>query len=168
METNIGTLTILAEVTIAFVAFAAIVASLRVTLGQKLNPFQRLLMQFFTESGMLAVSVELLPLILAGFWQDELIIARYSVLYTLVISGAYLIYYVRRRMRINAPTPLPSVLVMAGYGIWLPVLAITGMGIFWQPSLSIIAAFAFWALFSGVLIFVTFLASFVDTEQVST
>jgi hypothetical protein len=34
METNLDTLTVLAEVTIAFVAFAAIIATLRRTFGE--------------------------------------------------------------------------------------------------------------------------------------
>jgi len=165
METNISTLTVLANVTMAFVAFAAIVATLKMTLGRKLTAFQRLLVHFFTESGMLAVSVALLPLVLRGFWQDELVIARYTVFYTLTFCGAYLFYYIRRRISIKVPTPLASLFVMIGYGIWLPLLVITGIGIYWQPSLEIIAAFCFWALFSTVLIFVSFLASFVETEE---
>ena len=68
MEHEFNTLTILAEITIAFVTFSAIVASLRVTLGKMLTPFQSLLVHFFTESGMLNVSVALLPLVLWGFW----------------------------------------------------------------------------------------------------
>ncbi len=90
MEHDFSTLTILAEVTIAFVAFSAIVASLRVTLGKKLTPFQNLLVHFFTESGMLSVSAALLPLVLRGFWQDELTVARYTIVYILVTSAAYL------------------------------------------------------------------------------
>ena len=38
MEHEFNTLVILAEITIAFVAFAAIVASLNVTVGNKLTP----------------------------------------------------------------------------------------------------------------------------------
>ena len=67
LERELATLTILAEVTIAFVAFSAIVASLRVTLGKKLTKFQNLLVHFFTESGMLAVSAALLPPGAVGF-----------------------------------------------------------------------------------------------------
>ena len=168
METSISTLMILAEVTTAFVAFATIVASLRVTLGQELTPFQRLLVQFFTESGMLTVSAEVLPLILVGFWHDELMIARYSIFYALVSSAIYLVFYVRRRIRISAPTPLPSLFVMIGYAIWAPVLLLAGIGILGEPTLAIVAAFCFWCLFSGVVVFVSFLAAFVHTEQATT
>jgi hypothetical protein len=164
LDRELATLTILAEVTVAFVAFAAIVASLRVTLGKKLTEFQNLLVHFFTESGMLGVSVALLPLVLSGFWQEELIVARYTIVYTLVSTTIYLIYYVRRRLRVGAPTPLTSLVVMIGYGIWIAVLAVTLAEIFWKPSLAIIAAVCLWALCSGALVFVSFLATFVDRE----
>jgi len=152
-------------VTTAFVAFAAIIASLRVTFGEELSPFQRLLIHFFTETGLLTVILELLPLALAGFWQDEVIIARFSAVYAIVTCSTYLVFYIRRRLRIRAPTPLPSLFVMMGYGVWIPLLAITGMGIYWQPSLAIIAAFCFWCLVSSVAIFISFLATFVQNEK---
>jgi hypothetical protein len=113
---------------------------------------------------MLGVSVALLPLVLSGFWQEELIVARYTLLYTVVATSAYLIYYVRRRLRIDAPMPLPSLFVMIGYGIWIAVLAVTLTEIFWKPSLAIIAAVCLWALCSGAVVFVSFLATFVDRE----
>jgi len=167
MQTNLDTLTVLAEVTIAFVAFAAIVATLRRTFGEQLSPFQRLLIRWFIESGMLAVSIQLLPLVLAGFWQNELIIAQYSIFYTLIVSLAYLIYYIRRRIIIKAPTPLASLLVMIGSAIWLLVLAMAGAGIVLQPSLAIVVAYSFWVLMSAAIIFVTFLATFVFDENPS-
>jgi hypothetical protein len=165
MDTELSTLTVLAEVTIAFVAFAAIIATLKLALGGQLSPFQRLLVHFFSETGLIAVSIELLPLVLVGFWQDEITVARFTIVYALLFSFAYLISYIRRRIKIKAPTPLPSLLVMIGYGIWLPVLAMAGAGIGLQPSLEIVVAFCYWAVLSGAVIFVNFLASFVDDES---
>jgi hypothetical protein len=167
METNLDTLTVLAEVTIAFVAFAAIIATLRRTFGEQLSPFQRLLIRWFIETGLLTVSIELLPLVLAGFWRNEVTVARYSIFYTLIVSLAYFIYYIRRRIIIKAPIPLASLLVMIGSAIWLPVLAMAGAGIVLQPSLAIVVAFSFWLLLSGAIIFVTFLATFVFDEDPS-
>ena len=164
MEQDFNTLTILAEVTIAFVAFAAIVASLRITLGKKLTPFQSLLVHFFTETGLLNLSIALLPMVLWEFWQNEPTVAWYTTLYTLIVCTLYMVYYVRRRIQIKAPTPLPSLLVMIGYGIWITVLAITLSGIYWPPSLAIIAAFCLWGLISTAVIFVAFLATFVGSE----
>ena len=84
---------------------------------------------------------------------------------TLLATGTYLVFYIRRRIRIGAPTPWPSLFVMIGYAIWLAVLAIALTGVFWQPSLSIITSLCLWALCSGGVIFVTFLRSFVDSER---
>ena len=164
MEQDFNTLTILAEINIGFVAFAAIVASLRVTFGKKLTPFQSLLVHFFTETGLLNISIALLPLVLWGFWPDEMIIAFYATLYVFLSATIYMGFYIRRRIRIKAPTPLPSLLVMIGYGIWLTFFAATLTGIFGQPSLAPIAAFCFWGLISGAVIFVSFLATFVEGE----
>ena len=66
MEYNFSTLIVLAEVPTAFVEFSAIIASIRVTFTEALTKFQNLLVHFFTESGMLGVSVCLLPMVL---WQ---------------------------------------------------------------------------------------------------
>ena len=164
MEQDLSTLTILAEVTIAFVAFTAIVASLRINLGQKLSPFQRLLVHFFTESGMLLLTVALLPLVLSGFFNEEEQIARYSIIYTMVFCFAYLIYYVRRRRKINAPTLITSLMVMIGYGLWVPIMLLTLSGLIWAPKLEIISAFCLWGLIANAIIFASFLATFVSTD----
>ena len=162
MEYDFSTLSILAEVTTAFVAFSAIIASIRVSFGEALTTFQNLLVQFFTVSGMLAVSIALAPMVLWQFWHDELLVARVSTWYALVTASLYIFYYIRRRIQIKAPTPLPSLLVMIGYGIYLAILIISLTEIFWQPSLAIITASCFWALCSSVVIFVYFLSTFID------
>ncbi len=165
MEHEFNTLIILAEVTTAFVAFAAIVASLNATVGKQLSPYQKLLVHFFTESGMIAVSVALLPLVLWSFRPDDAVVARYTMTYQLVVTGSYLVWYVRQRLRIHAPTPLPSLLVMIGYAAWVPIWLVTLSGAFWSPSLAIISASVLWSLCSGVVIFVYFLSSFVDVDD---
>ena len=105
MESSFDTLALLAEIMTAFVGFAAIVASLRVSFGAALTDFQKLLVQFFTVSGMLGVSVMILPLVLAEYWNDEQTITKYSIIYTIAASSVYLIVYLRQRFRIRAPTP---------------------------------------------------------------
>jgi hypothetical protein len=116
---------------------------------------------------LLAVSIDLLPLVLAGFWQDEETVARYSIVYALIVSLAYLIYYIRQRTIIKASTPPASLVVMIGYGIWLPVLAMAGVRFVLQPSLAIVVAFSFWVVLSAGIIFVTFLASFIFDKDPS-
>jgi hypothetical protein len=67
MEHSFNTLSLLAEILMAFVAFSAIVASLRVSFEAALTDFQKLLVQFFTVSGMLGVTILILPLVVAQF-----------------------------------------------------------------------------------------------------
>ena len=165
MESSFHTLSELAEILTAFVAFAAIVASLRVSFGAKLSAFQKLLIQFFTVSGMVGVSILLLPLVLAEFWEDERTVALYSMLYALASSGVYLAVYLRQRFRINAPTPFVSALVMLGYAIWLPTLTLIASGLIFEITLGVIAAFGFWVLVSSVAIFVYFLYEFIHPDS---
>jgi hypothetical protein len=161
METSLQTLSVLAGITIAFVTFATIIATLRRTFGERLSLFQRLLVRWFTEVGMLTVSIELLPLVLAGFSQNEVIVAKFSIFYALLVTFAYMVYYVRQRIRIKAPTPLTSMFVMIGCAVWIVVLAMAGAGIVLEPKLAIVAAYSFWLLIAASLVFVTFLAAFV-------
>ncbi len=161
MESGFNTLALLAEIMTAFVGFAAIVASLRVSFGEALTDFQKLLVQFFTVSGMLGVSVMILPLVLAEFWNDEQTIAKYTIIYIVAVSGVYLTVYLRQRFRIRAPTPTVSAIVMIGYALWLPMLALIAGGLFWDATLGVIAAYGLWALASSVAIFVYFLREFI-------
>ena len=168
MESSIETLSVLAEITTGFVAFSVIVASLRVSFGQRLTPFQKLLVQFFSVNGMLTISIELLPLVLAEYWNEEVIVARYTIYYTLIVATVYPAYYIRQRIRIKAPTPLASLFVIVGYAIWFPILVAVATGFLWQPSLSIVISICYWSLFSSMLIFVYFLAEFIRPEHPET
>ena len=165
MDQDLETLRVLAEVSIAFVAFSAIVASLRINLGQELSAFQRLLIHFFTEVGMLNVTIALFPLVLSSFYDDERKISAISIIYILGGILAYLAYYLRRRIRIKAPTLFLSSLVMIGYAVWVPVLVLVVTGVLWEPTLGLIQAFCLWTLISSAMIFAYFLSTFVDPTK---
>ncbi len=149
----------------AFVALSAIVASLRVSFGAALTDFQKLLVQFFTVSGMLGVSVLILPLVISDFLDNETTIAQYSILYTLACTSAYLVVYLRQRFRIGSPTPMVSALVMVGYFTWLPVLLLIATGQVFDATLGIISAYGFWVLVSSAAIFVLFLYEFIHPGE---
>jgi len=167
MNYDFSTMIVLAEVTVAFVSFSSIVATIKLTIGDDLNKFQRLLIHFFTESGMLSTSVCLLPMILWKFWSNEVIVARIVSGYILLTMVPYLIWYIRRRMEVHYPTPLSSKMVIIGYFVWMPILIINTLDIIWSPTLSLISAITFWALITSAIIFVTFLSTFVDKSSIS-
>ena len=161
MEFSFNTLSLLAEVLIAFVAFAAIVSSLRVSFGEALTDFQKLLVQFFTVSGLIGTSIVLMPFVLAEFWGDEQTIARLTIIYILATSGIYLFWYLWNRIRIGAPTPIVSAFVIVGYFLWLPILVSMALGLMFTPLLGVVVAYGFWVLMSSVAIFVYILYEFI-------
>jgi hypothetical protein len=160
MEYDTSTLILLAEVSTAFVAFAVIVSSIRVSLGHELSQFNLLLVHFFTESGMLATSIALVPLVLLEFQLDQLLVATLTTWFAFFMLIIYLSYYLRRRIRINVPTPLLSVINIIVWAGWVVVLGMTLSNIYWGPSLAIVAAMVFWGICSGALIFMSFLSDF--------
>jgi len=165
MDNPLDALIVLAEVLAAFVAFAVIVASVRVTFGDKLTPFQLLLVHFFTESGMLAMSFPLLAIVLYQFWPDELRVATITTWYSFIMILTYWVAYLRRRIRIKAPTPFLSLVNMILWVAWVVILGITLLEVYWLPSLALIAALTLWGLVSAAIIFVSFLSEFLGENN---
>lgn len=158
-------LSILAEVTTAFVSLAVIVATLRMTLGAKLTSFQKLLVQFFTVSGMLGVSAMLIPFVFASLLKSKDDVISYSLTYAGTVTLMYLIVYLRQRIAIKAPTPMPSIFVMSGYALSVALLTLTKLGIYWTPTLGMLVLYGFWVLGGSVIIFVYFLSDFVNAHD---
>jgi len=168
-ESQLETLSILAEVTIAFVAFSTIVASIKLSIGGALSNYQKLLIHYFTESSMLSLSIALITMVLLDFFPDrEAYVATIACTYTFISTGAYLVYYLNRRIKINAPTLLISKLVIGDYILMIFLLGVTVTGIFWQPSITIMAAVCLWSFLGSALIFSTFLSNFIDIDSVAT
>ena len=165
VDNPLDALIVLAEVLAAFVAFVVIVASLRVGFGEKLTPFQSLLVHFFTQSGMLATSFALLAIVLYQFWPDELRVATITTWYAFVMILVHWVSYLRRRRKIIAPTPLLSLLNIILWVVWIAILGVTLTKMYWLPSLALVAALMLWGLFSAAIIFISFLSSFVNANS---
>ena len=167
MNDTLDVLLTLAEITVVFVAFAVIVAAIRITFGEKLARYQILLVHFFTEGGMLVASFALVTVVLYQFFPDELHAATIATWYCLLTIAAYLLTYLYRRGEIKAPTPLLSVLNIAVWFIWVIVLALTLSELFWLPSFAIIAGLTLWGLASTTIIFISFLNAILDIGNAS-
>ncbi|RLA50491.1 MAG: hypothetical protein DRR42_12970 [Gammaproteobacteria bacterium] len=166
MESNIDTLTLLAEITIAFVAFATITASIKMTLGVDLSAYQRLVIHYFTESAMISISIIILTLVLLNFFPDRVELASIiSCIYAFVACSAYMLWYMRRRIAIKAPTPIASMLVIIGYFAMIVLLGITISGLIWKPSIEIVCAVASYNLLGAAVIFSAFLGGFIDSNK---
>jgi hypothetical protein len=86
--------------------------------------------------------------------------------YLLVTLTAYLIWYLRRRLAANAPTPWTSAAIIVGYFAWIPVLFINVGGWIWEPRLASLEAAGFYTLVSVAVVFVTFLKTFLDVHSI--
>jgi hypothetical protein len=165
MDTDFQTLIVLAEVLVAFVAFSAIVASIRLTVGEELTPFQRLLIHFFIEGGMVAAFIALLPMVLWSFVPDERLVTQISGAISIVVISSYLGWYLKRRSVIDAATPITSVAIVLTWFLWIPVFGAVVVGLLWEPTFAILEATAFLGLISGAVVFGTFLKTFLDPRE---
>ena len=165
MQSNLDFLVLYAEITMAFVAFATIVATLRQAFGEYLTRLQNLLFHFFVEVGFLGVIMALVPIALFTTLASELQVWRISTYAILTLTGLYLPFYIRRRIKIEERIPWISLLVMVGYGISIIAMIATATELFWLPSLATTTYFLAWALISNIAIFVYFLGTFIELNE---
>ena len=167
MENNIDALSILAEVTIAFVAFVTIVASIKLSLGDELTAWQRLVIHYFTESSMISISILLLTIVLIQWLPGRtVLVSTISCIYAFIATALYLALYMKRRIAIKAPRPVVSMLVIFGYFVMIVLLGITISGVYWEPTIKIVGAIGLWNLIGAGLIFTAFLGTFIDKDSV--
>ncbi len=162
MQINFDFFVVYAEVSIAFVAFATIVATLRQAFGGGLTPLQYLLFRYFVEVGFIYVIVAIVPIALLNILTSELQVWRISTYMILVANVVCLPFYIYRRIKTQAPIPLISRLVMIGYGVSLFLMIMTATELFWLPSLATTTFVLIWGLVSNIAIFLYFLGTFVE------
>ena len=164
MQPNIDFLILYTEITMAFIAFATIVATLRQSFGKRLTPLQNLLFHFFVEVGFLLLLNAIIPIALLSIWPVRVEVWLLSTYAILLTVGLYLPFYIRRRRKIDAPVPPLSRLVMVGYGVVIIMMILTATPWFWPPSLATTTYFLLWGLISNIAIFVYFIGTFVETD----
>ena len=162
MQGNFDFFVVYTEVSIAFVAFATIVATLRQAFGGGLTPLKYLLFRFFVEIGFIYVIVAIAPIALVNILTSELQVWRILTYMILVTIALGLPFYIYRRIKTKAPIPLISRLVMIGYGISLILMITTATELFWLPSLATTSYMLIWGLVSNIAIFLYFLGTFIE------
>jgi len=167
MIDNIDYLFALLNTYVAFIAFATIVATLRQSFGTPLTQFQYILFRFFVETGLLHVILLLVPIMLFNLFADNPQIWWWSTFFVVVIPLAYLPSYLYRRSRVkNKFTPWSSKAVTLGYilFIFFNIALLAGLTP-WEPALLTISLYFLWSMVAVVLIFLTFLGTFIHFED---
>lgn len=149
----------------AFLAFATIVATLRQAFGGRLSRWQNLLFRFYVETGFMFVVQGIVPIWLLNTGIDEPTVWRISNALLLTATALYMPFHIRRRIKISAPIPLVSALVMAGWGLGIVLMIITATEYFWSPSMISCGAMMIWGLVGNIAIFVKFLGSFIELDD---
>ncbi|NNE57455.1 MAG: hypothetical protein HKN36_05045 [Hellea sp.] len=167
MIDNIDYLFALLNTYVAFIAFATIVATLRQSFGTPLTQFQYILFRFFVESGLLHVILLLVPIMLFNLYADNPKIWWWSTLCVVVVPLGYVPSYLYRRSQVkNKVTPWSSKAVTIGYLMFtiFNLALIAGLTP-WQPSLLTLSAYFLWSMVAVILIFLTFLGTFIHFED---
>ena len=156
------------EVCLAWVAFAAIVATLRQALGGYFTPLQYVMFRFFIECGLIHFMSALTTVALLDAMDDEQAAWQMSVALNLVGIVFYLPFHIRRRKRLGVPMPLVSKITTVGYVVLFFALLLALLEVWWKPSMGLLAAMYIFGMVSNTLIFIQFLGSFVVVREEST
>ncbi|MBT8334729.1 MAG: hypothetical protein KJP19_09875 [Deltaproteobacteria bacterium] len=158
-------LTLYAELCLAWVAFTAIVATLRQSLGGHFTPLQYVMFRYFVESSLLFFMMTLVAIALLESLSDEQQVWRATILMFAVAIATYVPFHIRRRTRLGVPLPLISLLVTAGYVIIFIILVLALLEVWFQASLVLIAITCVYSIGGNSLIFLQFLGTFVEIEN---
>jgi hypothetical protein len=156
------------EVSLAWVAFAAIVATLRQALGGFFTPLQYVMFRYFVECSLMYFITSLSTVAFLDAMADEQSAWQASAALSLLGLLFYLPFHIHRRVRLGVPMPLISRVTMFGYLVLLVVLLSALAELWWKPSLGIMAATFIFGMATNTLIFMQFLGSFVEVKDGST
>lgn len=172
---NIDFIFALLNTYVAFIAFATIVATLRQSFGTPLTPFQYILFRFFVESGLLHVILLLFPIMLFNLFGDTLFVWRMTTYLVIIVPIVYAVNYVMRRRKVkNARTPPATIAVFFGYcgfAIFNSLIAFENLPgnlsamISLEPSMLSVSIYFMWSMVAVILIFLTFLSTFIHYEK---
>jgi hypothetical protein len=96
---------------------------------------------------------------------SEALAVHLSIVAILTSNILYLPLDIWNRLKISAPTPLTSLLVIFGYAFDIVLLAMTVTGRFWQPSPNIVLLHFVWVEASLVIVFFYFKGHFLAKNE---
>lgn len=165
MVAGLDALYLFVEVNIAFVAFAAIVATLRQSFGGKLTPLQYLLFRFFVESGLLCTFGAFVCILIVTLIEPIALAWWYSTVVVAVLGFPYLAFHLTRRAKMGLKLHAVSKFLSVVNGCFFLFLASTLIPGGLAPSAATLLIYFTWIFGSLLIVFVQFITLFVDTEE---
>jgi hypothetical protein len=165
MDAGIGFLEIYAEICLGTVAFMAIVATLRQTLGESLTAYQYLITRFFIDVGLVQVLVAISGL--ATFAISQHANLTWQVMSWMLIANFvfYLPYYLYKRSKIAVERSVPAVVIIISIGASSVNLILVAFDISQMPLSSAVLVNLVVILAALVLTFFIFVGSFMSVKD---
>lgn len=158
-------LTLYAQLCLAWVAFTAIVATLRQALGGNFTPLQYVMFRYFVESSLLFFMMTLASIALLESIDDEQRVWQITIAMFVVAIATYVPFHIRRRIKLGVPLPLTSLMVTVGYSVLLVILVLSLVSDLLRPSLMLVAVTCVYSIGGNSIIFVQFLGTFVEVDE---
>jgi hypothetical protein len=165
MVANIEFLSIYSEICLGTVAFMAIVATLRQTLGESLTAYQYLITRFFIDVGLVLVFVSVAGQGIFSIYPDAAMVWKLMAWMLLGYYAFYLPYYLRRRSKLNVPRTITATAVVVATAVSSTNLVLSVFGI--TPIIISAAVVVHLVICLGSLvgIFLVFVGSFMDFDE---
>jgi hypothetical protein len=165
MDAGIGFLEIYAEICLGTVAFMAIVATLRQTLGESLTAYQYLITRFFIDVGLVQVLVAISGL--ATFAISQHANLTWQVMSWMLIANFvfYLPYYLYKRSKVAPERSVPAIVIIISIGASSLNLILVAFDISQMPLSSAVLINLVVILAALVLTFFIFVGSFMSVKD---
>lgn len=158
-------LSLYAELCLAWVAFTAIVATLRQALGGHFTPLQYVMFRYFVESSLLFFMMTLASIALLESMSDEQRAWEITILMFTVAIATYVPFHIRRRTKLGVQMPITSLFVVVGYVILFIVLLLSLFDVFFRPSLMLVAVTCVYSIGGNSIVFIQFLGTYVEVRE---
>ena len=165
MVANIEFLSIYSEICLGTVAFMAIVATLRQTLGESLTAYQYLITRFFIDVGLVLVFVSTAGLGIFSIYPDAETIWKLMAWMLLAYYTFYLPHYFRRRRKLDVPRTITATAVVIATAVSSTNLILAVLGITPVFVSAAVVIHMVVCLGSMVGIFLVFVSSFMDFDE---
>jgi hypothetical protein len=165
MVADIEFLTIYSEMVLGTVAFMAIVATLRQTLGESLTAYQYLITRFFIDVGLVLVFISVAGLGIFSIYPHPALVWNLMAWMLLAYYTFYLPYYLSRRRKLNVPRTITATAVVIATAISSTNLVLAVFGLIPVIVSAAVVIHMVVCLGSMVGIFLVFVGSFMDFDE---
>jgi len=165
MVADIEFLSIYSEMVLGTVAFMAIVATLRQTLGEALTAYQYVITRFFVDVGLVLVFISVAGLGIYSVYQDMDLAWKWMSWMCLGYYAFYVPHWLKMRLKVNEPPSITAIAVILSTAASSINLALAVFGVSNMELSTAVVLHMVVCLGSMVGVFLIFVGSFMHFEK---